>query len=185
MAKVLSVPGVHPEETNRANFARIVPVRLAELLAWERWIEDPRNVLELHQMRIAAKRLRYTMELAAPSFGTEFGAAIKQIKSIQELLGTIHDADVLTPQLRDSLRDLLQGEKRAQHGAHCADFAAAQGLLTACRIKLSERDATYSEFVELWRRLRADGFFESLRRLTREDAATPEERVKSGRKRAR
>ena len=96
MAKPLNVLGIDPENTIRANFALIIPVRIAELYAWERWIRDPARVTELHQMRIAAKRLRYTLELAAPYFGPDVAAAIREVKNLQELLGTIHDADVLT-----------------------------------------------------------------------------------------
>ena len=173
MAKAQPVLGVDPDNSIRANAALIIAVRVAELIAWERYIDDPAKMLELHQMRIAAKRLRYTMELFAPFYGSDFAAAINQIKAIQEQLGGIHDADVLVPEVRAHLVEILQPprKKKSAVGVHCADFDAAAGLLALCRRKQEERDALYVKFLAAWRKMRADGFFESLRAMVREESA--------------
>lgn len=47
-----------------------------------------------HAMRIAAKRLRYTLELCNPVFEKRLDAAINAAKTLQTLLGDLHDCDV-------------------------------------------------------------------------------------------
>src|SRR5207253_1576122 len=95
-------------------------------------------------MRIAAKRLRYSMEIFQPlvaghtQYVKEFAKATEQIKSLQEHLGVIHDADVLVPRLEEQMARLLKrgygkdkkGELRT--GVHLVDLEGCQGLLTLC-----------------------------------------------------
>ena len=53
-------------------------------------------------MRIAAKRLRYTQEIFAPCFpDKEYKWLSDQVKSVQEQIGEIHDADVRGPLFQD------------------------------------------------------------------------------------
>jgi len=49
---------------------------------------------KLHAMRIAGKRLRYTMEIFAPLYAGELKPFILAMKDIQDTLGEYHDADV-------------------------------------------------------------------------------------------
>jgi CHAD domain-containing protein len=166
MAQGARVLGVDPENSVRANAALIIPVRVAELVAWERFIGDPERVGELHQMRIAAKRLRYTMEMFAVCYGAEFAQAVDRVKWIQEQLGDIHDADVLVPELQErAARVLAPSKSKRLTGVYSGDFDAAAGLVALCRLKRADRETTYRKFLEGWRDLRTEGFFESLRRL--------------------
>jgi CHAD domain-containing protein len=48
----------------------------------------------LHELRIACKHLRYTLELFEPALGKHAREMIKEVETIQEHLGLIHDADV-------------------------------------------------------------------------------------------
>ena len=49
----------------------------------------------LHQVRIALKRLRYAMELAGELRVASTAAAVRDLKAVQDTLGTLHDHDVL------------------------------------------------------------------------------------------
>jgi CHAD domain-containing protein len=49
----------------------------------------------LHQVRIASKKLRYGLELAADSGTKEAPALVRTIKRAQEMLGKLHDLQVL------------------------------------------------------------------------------------------
>ena len=51
---------------------------------------------ELHELRIAAKRLRYTLELFEPALPGGAAEAIDDLKHLQDELGFVHDRDVLT-----------------------------------------------------------------------------------------
>ena len=48
-------------------------------------------------MRIAAKRLRYVLEITSTCFGAEAVAARGAAKELQAVLGEIHDCDVMLP----------------------------------------------------------------------------------------
>jgi len=166
-------------DTIEARFRVGITGRLADLLALEPYIEDPRRVKELHAMRIAAKKLRYTMELFAPFAVTGFDNAIGKIKRIQEHLGEIHDADVLTPRLAEYMRLTLKGCGDESKGAHCTDFDAAAGLVKVCRRKRTERDSHYREFLSEWRILRLEGFFDALWAMAHGESPGPKpERIR-------
>ncbi len=63
-------------------------------LGYEPYLADPDAILEHHAMRIAAKKLRYTMEVYAPVYRLGLGKSLRRVKKIQEILGDIHDCDV-------------------------------------------------------------------------------------------
>jgi CHAD domain-containing protein len=86
----------------------VVPVlvyqRLAAVRAYDEWVTGEDVPLErLHQLRIAAKGLRYTLEYFQEVLGPEAKDAIKEIKGLQDHLGDLQDAVVASNLLRDFL----------------------------------------------------------------------------------
>jgi CHAD domain-containing protein len=86
----------------------VVPVavyqRLAAVRAYDEWVTGPDVPLErLHQLRIAAKGLRYTMEYFREVLGPEAKSAIDEVKKLQDHLGDLQDAVVASNLLRDFL----------------------------------------------------------------------------------
>ena len=61
--KARRVKGLDPEGPLADNAGRIVLVRLDELCSFMPRASDPEEVVALHDMRIAAKRLRYVLEV--------------------------------------------------------------------------------------------------------------------------
>lgn len=57
----------------------------------------------LHQVRIAVKKLRYTLELGSPTRDgrPRSAAALRLLKSMQDLLGRMHDLEMLIARARD------------------------------------------------------------------------------------
>jgi CHAD domain-containing protein len=95
----------------------------------------------LHEVRIALKRLRYAMELAGELRVASTTAAVRDLKSVQDTLGTLHDHDVLmeytasaaaqpglTRPTRASLTALNSSLDRTRHELH-AQFLAARASL--------------------------------------------------------
>lgn len=165
MARAQPIIGIDPDNDLLINATLILPVRVAELVQWEKYMDDPLRVYELHQMRIAAKRLRYTMEIVAKFYGEEFGRAIDRVKQFQEMLGQIHDADVLVPLLAEHARRCLpRGRKRDMRlGVYAGDVPGAAGLVSLCRRKRAEREQLYQDFRIAWRKARRSGLFERIR----------------------
>lgn len=125
---------------------RIVAVRLDELCAFMPAAADPGEVETLHDMRIAAKRLRYVLELTDFCFGPYGAKAAKRAKQLQDLIGEIHDCDVTLPRvtaLRATVAD---------------DDPAAPGLDAIASRLRARRDALFADFLTLWRKLSREGF---------------------------
>jgi CHAD domain-containing protein len=60
----------------------------------------------LHAVRIAAKKLRYAVELATEAAGETGGADLRVLQRNQELLGRMHDIQVLIERVRDTQASL-------------------------------------------------------------------------------
>ncbi len=113
MARARAVHGLKPRGTVRANARRIVAVRTGEFFALAPFLSDPTNVAQLHDMRIAAKRLRYAVELFADVLDADAAACIDLIKEFQDVVGEIHDHDVHVEILRDHLAAIGADHARA------------------------------------------------------------------------
>jgi hypothetical protein len=182
MARAEPIHGLDPEAPLAVDAALIVGTRLNEMLAFTPYLTDAEAVYELHQMRIAAKRLRYTMELFQqiyapnPDFAARFSAALETVKALQDHLGFLHDADVLVPQLTEHLTHLLKASFGTDHreepvvGVHFVDFDAGIGLLTLCRETRFERDARYAQFLTDWTQWQQQEVFSRLVALLEEAA---------------
>jgi len=148
MAKALPLYAVNPQESLRSNAPLMLHTRLEELYQFAPYISDPASVEELHNMRIAAKRLRYTLEIFAPCFsGKDFEKLSSQVKSIQEQIGEIHDRDVRGPLLSAFLE--ARGADRPE---------IRPGLERLIQSQRSERDALYEKFVSYWNKLQKQAF---------------------------
>ncbi len=62
----------------------------------------------LHEMRKAGKPLRYAMELGEYAFGDDFTLCLNEIKSSLDLMGEIHDADVMIPDINLHMKEIRQ-----------------------------------------------------------------------------
>jgi hypothetical protein len=158
--------------------APVILVRLQEMYDFAPAIRDPANVEELHNMRIAAKRLRYTMELFAPVFGQEFAQTLKVVEDIQERLGAIHDADVIVPLLEDAQEKETERERKKalkKNSGGPPQFVAAEGLAPLTARRRADRDRLYHEFVAFWDALPPDAFFERVGQALQPDAADAED----------
>src|SRR3984957_11267292 len=65
-----------------------------------------------HELRISIKRFRYTVENLLPN---HFVLWSKDLKRLQDLLGEVHDLDVLAPLLKDVVAKNVPADESAQH----------------------------------------------------------------------
>ncbi|CAA9495153.1 MAG: hypothetical protein AVDCRST_MAG30-1609 [uncultured Solirubrobacteraceae bacterium] len=169
--KARKVPGLDPEGTLADNAERIVRTRLDELCAFMPTAGDPTEVEALHDMRIAAKRLRYVLEITGPCFGPYAAAAVRHTKEVQDLLGEIHDCDVGRPEVAAFREELVAADAQAAVAAagtaadvdpklltrapHRADHAGLAALEAHLRAR---RELLFARFLELWNDLERKGF---------------------------
>lgn len=148
MAKAFPLFAVEPEGTLAVNATLMLHTRLAEMYRFAGEIDNVERVEELHNMRIAAKRLRYTMEIFAAAFpGPEFEGFYESVKSIQEQIGDIHDCDVRVPLIESFLADAVDSRPEIKIG-----------LARAIEAERTKRDKLYAKFCRFWRKLQAAKF---------------------------
>ncbi len=161
MAKAHKVIGVAPLRSYYENARIILPQRLEEVYTWEPFIRDETRREELHNMRISIKRLRYTMELfrvayqngSQPSAVDSYTEFLAMIVDLQEILGDIHDADVVLEVLADYASQLGNQERQ---------IAMLPGIVRFIARTEKTREADYETFLEKWDQLSAAGFKQEL-----------------------
>jgi hypothetical protein len=182
--KARKVKGLEPAEPLADNAERIVRVRLDEMCGFMPQAADPNEVVALHDMRIAAKRLRYILEITAPVFGDYASTAVRLTKDVQDLLGEIHDCDVQIPEVQAFLDELVAEDAEqlvaAAGNAGDLDPSAVRRRRTATTTRAWWRcsctcaragERLRAVFLELWRdyerkRLRGSARIRRLRTVT-------------------
>jgi len=134
--KAREIEGLDPAAPLSANVPRIVAVRLDELRGFAEGALAPSASEAQHDMRIAAKRLRYVLEIFEPCLGEEARAARQAAKQLQSVLGDLHDCDLMLPKVEQ--------------------IGSASALLRERRQRLRK------EFVELWQSHASKGTWASL-----------------------
>lgn len=128
--KARRVKGLDPQAPLRSNAARIVRTRLDELRSLAQAALEPTASTAQHDTRIAAKRLRYVLEVTEVCFGLEAAAARRAARELQGALGDLHDCDVMLPLAEgiESLEVLLRARRELRFGCfrELWDAAAAE-----------------------------------------------------------
>lgn len=173
MSKAWPVRGLDPDAPLADNARAILAVRIAELYAFAPAVQHEHANADLHDMRIAAKRLRYTLELFRDVFGDAGEAMVEAVREVQEQLGQLHDHDVRIALIEDELTKLA-AEQTADLGRALAVAPASQhgaltiaalrpppddprrGLLALLSRQYQSRHDVYVRFRDGWRTNAAD-----------------------------
>ena len=147
--KARKVKGLEPGMAFGEAAEKILAVRLDELCSFAPAAADPSQVEALHDMRIAAKRVRYVLELAEPE-----SARVKTAKQLQDLLGEIHDCDELLP-LVDRHVEKLRDEDATAAAAKepLPNRRKYRGLEALRALTIARRGELYAEFAKKWPRI--------------------------------
>jgi len=113
-------------------------------------------------MRIAAKRLRYSMEIFASLYPDGLKDALSASRKTQELIGEIHDCDVWI----DFMPKFIENERRKMrkfYGHTHPFYRILPGLDYFMKDRQQVRSARYTEFLKIWKEWREEEIWIKLR----------------------
>ncbi len=147
--KATKVRNLDPRGPLRDNASRIVATRLAELRSFAPQALGPDGGTAQHDMRIAAKRLRYVLETVGFCFGDIGDTGRRAARDLQGVLGDVHDCDVLI-------------ETVEHYTSVPGTPATDRGLEQLVARTVERRDQLEMDFRALWARLVRDGVWDRL-----------------------
>ena len=142
--------------------------RIAGIERYAAFVQNPDAAYEHHALRIAAKKLRYTLEVYAPLYRRGFEKPITRIKKLQDLLGGMHDCDVWTGQMAR----MIERQRSRPHPKKGLPGAAVSAVAPYRQLLINrerERARLYRQFLRTWNTLERTGFWRDLGRTVREE----------------
>jgi CHAD domain-containing protein len=144
-----------------ARLGRHLRRQIDELLDHQASLGDPSDRHQHHAMRIAAKRLRYTLEITKPVYPRRLEEAVSATKKVQSLLGEVHDCDVWLEDL-DQFTDKERHRLTALFG-HAGRLARLlPGIDYLREDRRRQRENAFQQLLEYWSELKARAFWEGL-----------------------
>ncbi len=135
------------------------------------------GVKQQHDMRIAAKRLRYVLEATEFCFGRTGEVARRRARDLQEILGELHDCDVMLPRVERHLADLREADANAvrERAGEAEDLHPAlaaraphrtsyRGLEILMVYLQARRSLLFDRFREFWAEQERAGSWDRLER---------------------
>ncbi len=184
--KARKVKGLDPDAPLADEAERIIRARVAELCSFVPRAFAPGQDRALHDMRIAAKRLRYVLELTGFCFGPYARKAAEHARALQDLIGEIHDCDVMGPRVGaqiDTLREqdtvalrTLGGEQddlAPGVAARAPNRSAYRGLEVLYAYLGARRALLFDRLLELWATLESEQFSSRLEQALAQRAPGP------------
>jgi len=148
---------------------REILARLEELCDYQDSLAEPQQLTRHHQMRIAAKRMRYTMEIFAPAYDGRLDDFIAAAKDLQTMLGELHDCDVWSERLEQFL--LTEQRRTITYcGSDDAIGAVRPGVAYLREDRQRHREQTFSRLSLYWARLRDNELWPRLIALLQQGA---------------
>ena len=188
MARARPITGLDSQAPTFKNARIILRERLSEMYAYAQYVDNPDNTRELHDLRIAAKRVRYTLELFE-EFLPEAGKGIAdELAQLQDELGALHDSEVMLALLHQLLQaenaegETFTAEGSAQrfsallspdiarsvlHPEHPSALSEKErhGLMSFLRRQEQRRAQAYLAFRQHWEQLEQRHFYEEISAL--------------------
>jgi CHAD domain-containing protein len=131
----------------------VIYQRMAAVRAYDEWVSIPNPPPErLHALRIACKRLRYTLEFFQEVLGPDAKTVIRSIVIVQDHLGNLQDAIVACALLHDFLQRGTWGHD-TEPGSQPATPVDAPGVETYLAAKQAEAELLLETFPGVWQPL--------------------------------
>lgn len=177
--KVIKERGKSCLNTSPATAGLSVMNKVEELMSYEKAVYNKKDILEHHKMRIAAKNLRYSLEILQKLFeeqakcevaginkindAVEMSEQIAEVKKLQDVLGEKHDFDVLikyTSSYANALKSQMLKEKDGE-----IRYNEAKRGMDVFREYLKKRSIEeYSKLVFLWNEAKEKDIFSAIKK---------------------
>ncbi|MDR1993409.1 MAG: CHAD domain-containing protein [Nitrososphaerota archaeon] len=153
-----------------------INLRLNDFFSLKQYIYLENESHHHHQMRIYAKKLRYTLECFALLYENKLCSEIQLVKDFQDILGELHDCDVwldylpkFSTKLQKTPRNITKNQSRPIIDPSLQSFEA---------YLLDKRKKCYSQLVDLWNQSLTTHTFEQLiNKFSRQTLASLTEKV--------
>lgn len=143
-----------------------IVARLERLRSFEPCLADAEDCAQHHAMRIAAKRLRYTVEICRPMYAGRLDGVLEAIKQVQSLLGDIHDCDIWVQQLEAFVAKQAK-RFRALYGGLGPLAALRAGIDYLRDQRRARRQELFATLVQYWQELTTEGLWDRLAEAVR------------------
>jgi len=110
-----------PAENARVRLPKLAHAYFAEM---RKGLAGDPAPAELHELRLASKHFRYTLELFRPCYAAGLEERIEALKQVQDLLGDCNDAVASQPRIDAVLRRNREARQRMR--IYLKDLAAAK-----------------------------------------------------------
>jgi hypothetical protein len=187
--KARRVKKLDPRESLADNAARIIRVRLQEMRSFAPRALKPGGTGPQHDMRIAAKRLRYVLESTEFCFSRAAATARRRTRDLQDLLGELHDCDVMLPRVESHLAELRETDAAAVReragkafdldprlAARASHRTSYRGLETLIVYLQARRRLLFDRFREFWVEQERVGTWDRLERAVERRLRAAKER---------
>jgi CHAD domain-containing protein len=113
VAKPKPIPDLTADGPYAEAAAKVVSVRGAELAAHAQGVLDTGDIERVHDMRVATRRLRATLEIFEPCFPAKaYGQALTEVKRLADALGERRDRDVAIAALHNFNDQMAAPDRR-------------------------------------------------------------------------
>lgn len=112
MAKAQQIEGLEPQLAYAEAAALALTVRTKEMIDHSRGVLSMREIENVHDMRVASRRLRAALEIFAACFDPdEHAQVLGEVKAIADALGERRDRDVAIDALEGYAGDLGEANR--------------------------------------------------------------------------
>jgi CHAD domain-containing protein len=130
---------------------RLIYEHYEQVRAYEA-VTDDAPITTLHALRIDFKRLRYTLEFFEEVLGSQARQVINEIKTMQDHLGDLNDADVA----ETMLREFVDHHNQAYSGVPLTMRPDISGVLAYAAAKDEEKRRLLDTFPKAWANFNRD-----------------------------
>jgi CHAD domain-containing protein len=143
---------------------RILFEGYAQVRAFTEWLTAS-DLTRYHQLRIASKELRYTLEFFREVFGPQAKALIKNVKQLQDHLGNLQDASVACDIMRNFLMWGTWQPGQSARKQPSIQTVVNPGVALYLSARQAEIQTLVNGFALVWSPLTSEDFVRSLAKL--------------------